>query len=85
MEIPGYVVHPAVRVRDEDFGLLFYNSADTRLTFVRCGNAIQIASADDGVTRLTVNCVNEKDEERAWRILRNLTVKGLVIETGNGL
>jgi putative mycofactocin binding protein MftB len=86
MEVAGYALHPAVRVREEDFGLLFYNSADTRLTFVRCGNAIQITSADDdGVARLTINCSKERDRERARKVIRNLIAKGIIVDTGNNL
>jgi putative mycofactocin binding protein MftB len=82
MEMSQYVVHPAVQVRNEDFGLLFYNSADTRLTFVKCGNSIQLTSTDDGVTRLMINCGNERDKEKVWNILQNLSTKGLIIEAG---
>jgi putative mycofactocin binding protein MftB len=85
MEISNYAVHHAVRVRDEDFGLLFYNSADTRLTFVKCGRSIGIIAADDGSTRLTVNCRDEVDKLKARKVLHNLAEKGLIIETGSGL
>jgi putative mycofactocin binding protein MftB len=85
MEMSKYVVHPAVRVRNEDFGLLFYNSADTRLTFVKCGTSIQLTPTNDGVTRLKISCGNERDKEKTWTILQHLATKGLIIEAKNGL
>jgi putative mycofactocin binding protein MftB len=37
-----YTVSPLVRVRKEAFGLLFYNTENSRLTFVRSGDFLQI-------------------------------------------
>jgi len=37
-----YLVPGAVRVRREDFGLLFYDSRSTHLTFVRCGESLAV-------------------------------------------
>jgi putative mycofactocin binding protein MftB len=36
----AYLVPDWVRVRPEDFGLLFYDTRSTRLTFVRSGDAL---------------------------------------------
>ena len=36
----AYLVPDWVRVRAEDFGLLFYDTRSTRLTFVRSGDAL---------------------------------------------
>jgi putative mycofactocin binding protein MftB len=38
--VTGYVVPEWVRVRQEDFGLLFYDTRSTRLTFVRSGDRL---------------------------------------------
>jgi hypothetical protein len=35
MDNLSYHLHPLVRGRNESFGLLFYNTRDTMLTFVR--------------------------------------------------
>ena len=37
---PVYLVPDWVRVRAEDFGLLFYDTRSTRLTFVRSGDRL---------------------------------------------
>jgi putative mycofactocin binding protein MftB len=37
---PVYLVPEWVRVRPEDFGLLFYDTRSTRLTFVRSGDRL---------------------------------------------
>ena len=37
---PVYLVPDWVRVRGEDFGLLFYDTRSTRLTFVRSGDRL---------------------------------------------
>lgn len=85
MDISEYEVCPAVRVRDEDFGLLFYNLADTRLTFVRCGRSIRIVQGDNGLTRVKIIWAGEKDKERVFKTVGKLIEKGLIIERGNGL
>jgi putative mycofactocin binding protein MftB len=36
----GYLVPEWVRVRQEDFGLLFYDTRSTKLTFVRSGDRV---------------------------------------------
>ena len=38
--VTAYLVPDWVRVRQEDFGLLFYDSRSTRLTFVRSGDRL---------------------------------------------
>ena len=39
-DAPEYVVPDWIRVRRESFGLLFYDTRSTRLTFVRCGESL---------------------------------------------
>ncbi len=39
-DTPVYLVPDWVRVRREDFGLLFYDTRSTRLTFVRSGDRL---------------------------------------------
>jgi putative mycofactocin binding protein MftB len=38
--VTAYLVPEWVRVRQEDFGLLFYDTRSTRLTFVRSGDRL---------------------------------------------
>jgi putative mycofactocin binding protein MftB len=38
--VTAYLVPDWVRVRQEDFGLLFYDTRSTRLTFVRSGDRL---------------------------------------------
>ncbi len=40
MAAAGYMLHPACRVRQEGFGLLFYDSRGPRLLFAETGNLL---------------------------------------------
>lgn len=40
-DTPVYLVPEWVRVRREDFGLLFYDTRSTRLTFIRSGDSLE--------------------------------------------
>ncbi len=82
MDNLSYYLHPLVRGRNESFGLLFYNTRDTLLTFVRCGDLLRISPAAGGVSRLEVNCRSEAERGMVWRVLQGLTQKGLIVETG---
>ena len=46
-----YLVPDQVRVRREDFGLLFYDTRSTRLTFVRSGDRLDPAALHRGAAR----------------------------------
>jgi putative mycofactocin binding protein MftB len=50
--IESYTISPSVRVRKEAFGLLFYNTEDSRLTFVKSGDILQIQALPHGVKRI---------------------------------
>ena len=78
-ESGGYVVSPHVRVRREAFGLLFYNTQNTRLTFVRSGDLFKIKILPRGEKRIIA--ANEAtDRRRIKKILDNLVNKGLIFE-----
>jgi putative mycofactocin binding protein MftB len=79
-----YHLHPAVRGRNEGFGLLFYNTRDTKLTFVRCGDLLRILPAAEaaGMRRVEIHGKDEPERDRARRVLEGLSRKGLIIETG---
>mgnify|MGYP000592662781 CR=1 FL=1 len=52
MESIEYLVPDWVRVRRESFGLLFYDTRSTRLTFVRSGDALEPPAFVGGDRRL---------------------------------
>lgn len=43
MAAAGYMLHPACRVRQEGFGLLFYDSRGPRLLFAETGSLLDAA------------------------------------------
>ena len=78
-ESHGYVVSPHVRVRKEGFGLLFYNTQNTKLTFVRSGDLFQIENPPRGGKMVTV-AYDATGRNKSKRILDNLVNKGLIFE-----
>jgi putative mycofactocin binding protein MftB len=82
MDNLSYHLHPLVRGRNESFGLLFYNTRDTKLTFVRCGNLLRIGPAAGGISMLEFHCGREAERGMVRRVLQGLTQKGLIVETG---
>jgi putative mycofactocin binding protein MftB len=78
-ESRGYVVAPHVRVRSEGFGLLFYNTQNTRLTFVRSGDLFRIKTLPG--REKTIIAANEATNRRKIKkILDSLMNKGLIFE-----
>jgi len=78
-----YLVPDWVRVRRESFGLLFYDTRSTKLTFVRCGDDMD-PPPFTGARRLLR--VRPSDESRAAalaRLMQTLLVKGLVVAAGS--
>ncbi len=75
-----YSLPPGVRARKESFGLLFYNSKEGKLTFVRSGNLLDIRRDPEGGRRLVVNSADETAWEKAQRICRALAKKRLIDE-----
>jgi putative mycofactocin binding protein MftB len=78
-----YHLPEGVRVRREEFGLLFYNSADTRLTFVKSGDSLLVERKPEGlcVLRLGSTIGQQGDEGRIGRLIETLMTKGLIVET----
>lgn len=83
MDTPPYPIHPGVRARSEDFGLLFYNTADTSLTFVKCGSSLQLSYSYDYGMCVTGKYEKEKQTRKVKNVLKRLLEKGLIVETGN--
>jgi putative mycofactocin binding protein MftB len=74
-----YMVPPWVRVRREEFGLLFYDTRDTKLTFVRSGSSLAAPSFTGRERRLGVQCESERLAQALGRLLEKLEAKGLVV------
>lgn len=77
-----YKLAPGVQVREEDFGLLFYNQDDPRLLFVSSGNLL---GEDFFLGRQTVeeSVPRPRDEARVAqlvKILATLKDKGVILE-----
>ena len=75
----GYEVSPHVRVREEAFGLLFYNTKNNKLTFVKSGNLFRIQSLPRRKKTVAAACM-AADRLRAEKILDHLVKKGLLFE-----
>jgi putative mycofactocin binding protein MftB len=71
---------PGVRVRREGFGLLFYDTGSTNLTFVKSGDLLEIASDSEGLL-LTTRDQDGAGNTKARRILERLIKKGLICDT----
>ncbi len=74
-----YVVSPHVRVRKEEFGLLFYNTQNAKLTFVRSGDLFRIEYLPKGGKRISAAC-ETASRRNPKIILGNLVNKGLIFE-----
>jgi putative mycofactocin binding protein MftB len=78
-----FVLSEGVRARPEAFGLLFYNSADAKMTFVKSGDLLAVEKHTQ-FSRLTLNCKNGR-EQAARRVLEVLLKKGLIREARTGI
>lgn len=74
-----YLVPDGVRVRSENFGLLFYDTRSTTLTFVRSGDGLEAAPFTG--ERRVLNVVESDENRRATieRLLKSLLAKGLIV------
>jgi len=77
-----YVVPAAVRVRREDFGLLFYDTRTTNLTFVRSGERLSLAPGEAGEERELLLAGPDGRRDAVARLLQTLLEKGLVRALG---
>ena len=73
-----YLVPEWVRVRPESFGLLFYDTRSTRLTFVRSGDVL-VAPSFTGPRRVLGVDRRYGAAPRLSRLLEDLEAKGLII------
>jgi putative mycofactocin binding protein MftB len=76
--VAAYLVPEWVRVRQEDFGLLFYDTRSTRLTFVRCGD--RMAPPPFTGRRRELRLAGGACPDAALiRMLEGLAAKGLLV------
>ena len=76
-----YVVRGTVRVRSEAFGLLFYDTRTTSLTFVRSGETLTVAPGAPGEERELLIAGWDGRPEATARLLQTLREKGLIRAT----
>jgi putative mycofactocin binding protein MftB len=74
-----YAVPPIVRVRRESFGLVFYNTLDSRLTFVKSEDLLQVVAFPTGVELLAASA-EPASRAKLRRLLDHLLKKGLIRE-----
>lgn len=74
-----YTVPDWVRVRCEDFGLLFYDSRSTRLTYVRSRDGLVPPPFTGSRRLLRVGPMDDSAHSAIAALLDNLVEKGLLV------
>ncbi len=74
-----YHLSPWARARQEQFGLLFYDTRSTTMTFVRSGDHLLAPPFDDRTRPLGIVTHSPAEELRVTRVLDGLEAKGLVV------
>jgi putative mycofactocin binding protein MftB len=78
--VAAYLVPDWVRVRQEDFGLLFYDTRSTRLTFVRSGDRLAPPPFTGERRELRiVSGAGSANDAALDRALSGLVEKGLLV------
>ena len=75
----GYAVPGWVRVRAESFGLLFYDTRSTRLTYVRSGDSLVAPPFAGGRRALAFAPGASARRPAVSRLLDDLAAKGLLV------
>ncbi len=73
-----YLVSDWVRVRRESFGLLFYDTRSTRLTFVRSGDSLAPPPFTGPERVLRVSPPDDGQRPAMARLLESLVARGLI-------
>jgi putative mycofactocin binding protein MftB len=76
-----YLIPDWVRVRRESFGLLFYDTRSTKLTFVRSGDALAPPPFAGPDRLLHVGALQGSRRAAVGRLLENLVDRGLIVAT----
>jgi putative mycofactocin binding protein MftB len=72
-----YTISPHVRVRKEAFGLLFFDTEHSRLTFVKSGNLLQIKALPNGAKSIAA-ARDPQTQARMRKLLNHLKKKRLI-------
>ncbi len=72
-----YTISPHVRVRQEAFGLLFYNTEDSRLTFVKSRDILQISALPNGAKNIAAS-LEPGTQASVRKLLDHLLKKRLI-------
>jgi putative mycofactocin binding protein MftB len=76
-----YVLHPACRVRKEQFGLLFYDLRGPRLLFAETGDLLPLELLQQGEVDGDALARRPRAEQvRVERLLKSLAEKGFLRE-----
>jgi putative mycofactocin binding protein MftB len=70
-------VSPHIRVRKESFGLLFYNTDNSRLTFVKSGELLQLQILPDREKRI-LPAFKPETEVQVRRLLNHISGMRLI-------
>jgi len=78
MESRHYQLAPGIRVRQESFGLLFYNSQSTKLTFIESGSLISAQLLDKGGADEEYLGRDPESNQKIQGLLARLAERGLL-------
>ena len=81
----GFLLCSGVRARREEFGLLFYNSKDAKLTFVKSGDLLKVERGEDGAFLLVPAVPGNGAEKKIEAYRTSLVKKGLILEASRPL
>ncbi len=72
-----------MRVRKESFGLLFYNTMDNMLTFVKSGTLLEPVFYSEDSNMLQLSDLSPAGTGTVKKLIRDLIKKGIIIERGS--
>lgn len=81
MSTLSYILTPQMRVRKEIFGLLFYNTRSTNLTFIESSNLIDPELLTKRNTLEEFLGENSENHIKIRQSLKELTRRGILYET----
>ncbi|MEL7563608.1 MAG: mycofactocin biosynthesis chaperone MftB [Dehalobacterium sp.] len=74
-----YRLSPDTKVREESFGLLFYNTKNTNLTFIESGRLISIENLEKESPESDYLGQDEATNQKIKSILEKLVKRGLLL------